>query len=1306
MRLNTLAASLAAALAAGTAAPIQAANPLAAPEVLPDHKISSTGLPQAIDLQLETYRSTSTTEHKYLVPSDSAYRKAVANSRATDYDSFSLIRVEQSAGAKPLEGAVLADRMNLILLNSGVIDTTTTYARSLSQGSYGPSGGKGMALVQFAGPIRGEWYEALTKSGVAVITAIPENAYLVYGATETLQQLDGSLRRQVASGLQYTAPYGAEQRIDPAARAKAQATATALFSVQLFEDAGTNAQTLSLLTGARIVSDASISHYRNLVIELPSSALDALAAQPDVVSIQAYDLPRKLDERQDRIITGQLNAGQPVAGSHLQWLADHGFTQSQFDTSGLVVNLTDSGIDNGTSSPNHFALHQSGVWNGASRIVYNRLVGTPNSGSTLAGQDGHGTINSHIIGGYVGTAAPFNAAPHMDASGYHYGLGVAPFVKIGSSVIFDPGTFTNPNYATLENGAYNDGARISSNSWGSSSNAYGSDAQSYDLLVRDAQAGTPGNQEQVILFAAGNGGSGANTVGQPGTGKNVITVGASENVHAFGGADQCAVADVGADNANDIIGFSSRGPTSDGRKKPDIVAPGTHITGGVWQASSLDPAVSLNGGAAAAYDASGVCAGPGTPPAANFFPSGGQQWYTASSGTSHSTPATAGAAALTRQWFVNHSLPAPSPAMTKAVLTNAAHYMTGTGANDALPSNNQGMGLLDLDRTFDGVARLLRDQDAADLFTASGQKRVFTAKVVDATKPLRVSLAWTDKPGPTTGSAWLNNLDLEVSVNGSVYKGNVFTGGNSVTGGAADPRDNLESVFLPAGLPVDTPLAISIIATNVVADGVPGNASALDQDFALVAYNTQAANFPVINTAGFAQVSENGAPANGLPDPGEIVSYSLGLSNVGTQDTTNLTADLQPTGGVTQPDPSQNYGALVAGGSTVTKAFPFRVDPALACGAPLTLTWQLKDGASSMGSVVQNLTVGGTNTVTTPLQNFDAVTAPALPAGWVNANTGAGGAWLTSVTTPNSAPNAAFNDDPAAVSDKRLTSPAIAVPATGVSRLVFKQKFNTEAATSPTTGYDGTVLEISVDGGTTFTDILAAGGSFVSGGYNRTISASFSSPLAGRQAWSGNSSTYQDVVAVLPASTAGQNVLARWRSASDSTVAVTGGGYWLDDVQLANLAPACATSPAPSAVDLGIDVKNGRVNLQVGGTATYTVTISNLGPPTATGARVTVPVPAGLTGFSAWTCAGTGTASCAAPSGSGAIDTQVSLATAETVTFTITAQVGAVEQAVNFAASVQAPLGLTDGVTANNSDTDADPIVLFADGFDELPAGE
>ena len=106
--------------------------------------------------------------------------------------------------------------------------------------------------------------------------------------------------------------------------------------------------------------------------------------------------------------------------------------------------------------------------------------------------------------------------------------------------------------------------------------------------------------------------------------------------------------DAEADSANDMAIFSSRGPADDGRVKPDIVAPGTHISGGVFQASAINAGT---GAAAACFDATGVCGGPG---GSNFFPTT-QQFYSASSGTSHSAPAVAGGAALVRQYFINNA---------------------------------------------------------------------------------------------------------------------------------------------------------------------------------------------------------------------------------------------------------------------------------------------------------------------------------------------------------------------------------------------------------------------------------------------------------------------------------------------------------------------------------------------------------------------------------------------------------------------------------------------------------------------------
>src|SRR5208283_138217 len=101
---------------------------------------------------------------------------------------------------------------------------------------------------------------------------------------------------------------------------------------------------------------------------------------------------------------------------------------------------------------------------------------------------------------------------------------------------------------------------------------------------------------------------------------------------------------------------------------------------------------------------------------------------------------------------------------------------------------------------FDGIPRGLRDELSEDLFTATGQTRVFSGAISDTNKPLRVTIAWTDAPGNTVGNAYNNDLDLTVTIGGVTYKGNVFFGAFSAPGGAADLKNNVESVFLPAGL--------------------------------------------------------------------------------------------------------------------------------------------------------------------------------------------------------------------------------------------------------------------------------------------------------------------------------------------------------------------------------------------------------------------------------------------------------------------------------------------------------------------------
>jgi hypothetical protein len=728
-----------------------------------------------------------------------------------DYGDYQLFETAQT------NGFVTRDIYNSILLKAGRLDTSLPQTQAL-RCPVGAFAGKRLHLVQFAGPVQPAWRQVLLDAGLRIVNYIPYNAYLVYGDAQAIAQA------QALSILQWDGPclpaYKTNSTIHPG-------TAD-LFAIQLARDDDANSATLKMLDSP--LRQGRVLQYLNVIAPLRAADIDALANRPDVISIQPFQSPKKLCERQDQIVAGNLSGSVPSGPGYLAWLADRGFTQEQFTTSGFVVDVTDSGIDNGTISPNHFGLYVSGQTNAGSRVVYARLEGTPNPGSTLKGCDGHGTLNAHIIGGYDnGSGFPF-----ADGSGYHYGLGVCPFVLMGSSVIFDPDSATgNISFSQLQSQAYENGARVSNDSWGydDTDGAYGMVAQEFDALVRDAQpAGstfpTSGNQEMVIVFAAGNLGPGAQTIDEPATAKNVISVGGADNVQPFGGYDGCDIGDDQAFSANEMLDISSRGPCADGRRKPDLVAPASHVSGGIIQAANPGPL----GTEDACYDGESVCGGIET----NIYPPG-QEFYTASSGTSHSTACVAGGCALLRQYFLNHSLLPPSPAMTKAWLMNAARYLTGSSANDTLWSDAQGMGELDLGAAFDGVPRILRDQLSVDTFTASGQSRAFSGAIANTNLPFRVTVAWTDAPGNTLGAAYNNDLDLTVNVGGQAYLGNVFSNAWSVSGGAPDPANNVESVFLPAG--VAGSFTVTVSATSINSVGVPNSSNSLTQDFALVIDN-------------------------------------------------------------------------------------------------------------------------------------------------------------------------------------------------------------------------------------------------------------------------------------------------------------------------------------------------------------------------------------------------------------------------------------------------------------------------------------
>ncbi|MBK8493631.1 MAG: M36 family metallopeptidase [Chitinophagaceae bacterium] len=345
---------------------------------------------------------------------------------------------------------------------------------------------------------------------------------------------------------------------------------------------------------------------------------------------------------------------------------------------------------------------------------------------------------------------------------------------------------------------------------------------------------------------------------------------------------------------------------------------------------------------------------------------------------------------------------------------------------------------------------------------------------------------------------------------------------------------------------------------------------------------------PFIVSAGSAITAETCSPPNSAIDPNETVTVDLTLSNSSPINSANLVATLQATGGVTSPSGPQNYG-VVAIGAPVTRSFSFTAGN-LACGQQLTATLQLQDGATNLGTVTYTFTIGAD--VITISENFDGVTAPALPAGWVATNvTGAAPLWVTSsagVPSPVaiSAPNSIFIDDPSVATDKQIVTPTFTPGAT--DKLSFANNFSFES------GYDGGVLEISINGGA-FTDIITAGGSFVTGGYTGTISASFGSPIAGRQAWTGTSpGGFITTTVNLPAAAAGMPCQLKFRMGSDNSVA--GVGWRVDNLTIStrvcctnNCTPPVITAPTVTQPTCTTPTGTIVVNATGNGTLEYSV---------------------------------------------------------------------------------------------------------------------
>lgn len=615
-----------------------------------------------------------------------------------------------------------------ILLQSTTFDTRQAPPVS----KYGESGarraGSEYLIVQFDRPIDEEAKAQIEESGADIIGYIPNRALLVRADGAHDAVLSAPMVRWVG---EYRPEYkvspeiGARQYVDLARAADDHFWLT----VEVFPGEDPHAAASAVeATGAEVLAVADGPFAQRLQVRARSEQIEAIA---QIAAVQWIEEWPEITDRNDSnrwILQSNVFDVTPI------W--DHGIRGA-----GQIVGHIDGllkmdscyfmdPIDN-TPGPNH------------RKVVAYRS-------STGQGAQSHGT---HTAGTIVGDQEP--------TQGTTANAGIAYQAKISHSNRADITGFgnTTSNLAEYLQLAHDDGARVHTNSWGDDG------TMQYTTWARDIDLFSRLNEDDLVGFAVTN----TAILRTPENAKNCLAVGASRDTpdqdqHSSGGV----------------------GPTIDGRRKPEIYAPGR---------STLSASTAPCGTAS-------------------------------SSGTSMACPAVMGAAALVRQYYEEGWYPSgvpdsadafiPTGALVKATLLNATVDMTGIAG---YPSNLEGWGRLLLDDAlyFSGDHRILKVWDvrhAEGLVTDEVHEYQIQTHGGGIT---RVTLVFTDEPA-TVGAAYapVNDLDLEITDGVVTYFGNAIEEGLSTEVGAPDPLNNVEMAILPGFVPAYW--TVRVRARQVVGD--------------------------------------------------------------------------------------------------------------------------------------------------------------------------------------------------------------------------------------------------------------------------------------------------------------------------------------------------------------------------------------------------------------------------------------------------------------------------------------------------------
>jgi len=566
------------------------------------------------------------------------------------------------------------------------------------------------------------------------------------------------------------------------------------------------------------IGEISEAGDTRLVINLissddPARAILAIVDRPGLRALQEKKIKRKFNDVARRVIA------ERVVGPGAEGLGLTG--------AGEIVAVADTGLDTGVSLTIHrdFKGRIRSIQSFPITLSMSPLLSNPGGDDGAADvYSGHGT---HVCGSILGDGT------RSTELGLDPIRGTAPEAELVFQAVEQTtnwnligvwfwllqsgqqpphhGLYGIPeDIGDLFQAAYDQGARIHSNSWG------GGEPGAYDAQCEDLDRFVWDHKDFLVLVAAGNDGEDTHPTGDgidpgsvtsPGTAKNCLTVGACENDRAgefratYGQwwpndyPQEPFKSDPMVDSIDDVVAFSSRGPCTTGRRKPDVAAPGTFVL------STRSSQIPANHFAWRAF-----------PPA--------KRDYMYMGGTSMATPLAAGCAALARQYLRQTvGIENPSAALLKATLIHAARYVPyrfASPGSSAWADNEQGWGRVDLRQALDPdpPTQVLFVDGANGL--ATGQLQQIRVEITDASVPLRVTMVYSDFPGEDL----INNLNLfAIDPGGTFFVGSDFEGTRT-----PDSDNNVE------GIVVDNPRQ-GIWTLRVVGANIPVG----PQDFAVVA---------------------------------------------------------------------------------------------------------------------------------------------------------------------------------------------------------------------------------------------------------------------------------------------------------------------------------------------------------------------------------------------------------------------------------------------------------------------------------------